>query len=206
MLEAKDLLCEREGRILFSRLSFSVAAGEWVQVTGDNGAGKTTLLRLLAGLSCPDAGQVLWRGQALHNVRDDYHSHLLWLGHLSGIKTRLTSLENLRFFHCDCSNAQCLDALDKVGLAGYEDLPVYQLSAGQQRRVALARLWLTSATLWILDEPFTAIDTKGVACLTQRMAQHTSQGGRVIFTTHQPLSTTGGKIRPITLTGGGVAT
>jgi heme exporter protein A len=164
MLEAKDLLCEREGRILFSRLSFSVAAGEWVQVTGDNGAGKTTLLRLLAGLSCPDAGQVLWRGQALHNVRDDYHSHLLWLGHLSGIKTRLTSLENLRFFHCDCSNAQCLDALDKVGLAGYEDLPVYQLSAGQQRRVALARLWLTSATLWILDEPFTAIDTKEWLC------------------------------------------
>lgn len=101
----------------------------------------------------------------------------------AGIKTRLTALENLHFYHRDGDTAQCLEALAQAGLAGFEDIPVNQLSAGQQRRVALARLWLTRATLWILDEPFTAIDVNGVDRLTQRMAQHTEQGGIVILTT-----------------------
>lgn len=175
MLEARELLCERDERTLFSGLSFTLNAGEWVQITGSNGAGKTTLLRLLTGLSRPDAGEVLWQGQPLHQVRDSYHQNLLWIGHQPGIKTRLTALENLHFIiamaipHTSGSPAQ-------AGLAGFEDIPVNQLSAGQQRRVALARLWLTRATLWILDEPFTAIDVNGVDRLTQRMAQHTEQG------------------------------
>ena len=173
MLEARELLCERDERTLFSGLSFTLNAGEWVQITGSNGAGKTTLLRLLTGLSRPDAGEVLWQGQPLHQVRDSYHQNLLWIGHQPGIKTRLTALENLHFYHRDGDTAQCLEALAQAGLAGFEDIPVNQLSAGQQRRVALARLWLTRATLWILDEPFTAIDVNGVDRLTQRMAQHT---------------------------------
>lgn len=185
MLEARELLCERDERTLFSGLSFTLNAGEWVQITGSNGAGKTTLLRLLTGLSRPDAGDVLWQGQPLHQVRDSYHQNLLWIGHQPGIKTRLTALENLHFYHRDGDTAQCLEALAQAGLAGFEDIPVNQLSAGQQRRVALARLWLTRATLWILDEPFTAIDVNGVDRLTQRMAQHTEQGGIVILTTHQ---------------------
>ena len=197
MLEARELLCERDERTLFSGLSFTLNAGEWVQITGSNGAGKTTLLRLLTGLSRPDAGEVLWQGQPLHQVRDSYHQNLLWIGHQPGIKTRLTALENLHFYHRDGDTAQCLEALAQAGLAGFEDIPVNQLSAGQQRRVALARLWLTRATLWILDEPFTAIDVNGVDRLTQRMAQHTEQGGIVILTTHQPLNVAESKIRRI---------
>ena len=200
MLEARELLCERDERTLFSGLSFTLNAGEWVQITGSNGAGKTTLLRLLTGLSRPDAGEVLWQGQPLHQVRDSYHQNLLWIGHQPGIKPRLTALENLHFYHRDGDTAQCLEALAQAGLAGFEDIPVNQLSAGQQRRVALARLWLTRATLWILDEPFTAIDVNGVDRLTQRMAQHTEQGGIVILTTHPPLNVAESKIRRISLT------
>ena len=200
MLEARKLLCERDERVLFSDLSFQVNAGEWIQVTGGNGAGKTTLLRLLTGLSRPDAGEVCWQAQPLHRVRDSYHQNLLWIGHQPGIKTRLTALENLRFFHQDGDSAKCLAALAQAGLAGYEDIPVNQLSAGQQRRVALARLWLTRATLWIIDEPFTAIDVNGVERLTQRMAQHTEEGGIVILTTHQPLNVATDRIRRIALT------
>ena len=205
MLEARELLCERDERTLFSGLSFTLNAGEWVQITGSNGAGKTTLLRLLTGLSRPDAGDVLWQGQPLHQVRDSYHQNLLWIGHQPGIKTRLTALENLHFYHRDGDTAQCLEALAQAGLAGFEDIPVNQLSAGQQRRVALARLWLTRATLWILDEPFTAIDVNGVDRLTQRMAQHTEQVGIVILTTHQPLNVAESKIRRISLTQTGAA-
>ena len=193
MLEARELLCERDERTLFSGLSFTLNAGEWVQITGSNGAGKTTLLRLLTGLSRPDAGEVLWQGQPLHQVRDSYHQNLLWIGHQPGIKTRLTALENLHFYHRDGDTAQCLEALAQAG------------PAGQQRRVALARLWLTRATLWILDEPFTAIDVNGVDRLTQRMAQHTEQGGIVILTTHQPLNVAESKIRRISLTQTGAA-
>lgn len=201
MLEALNLHCERDDRTLFSGLSFAVRAGEWVQITGDNGAGKTTLLRLLTGLACPEAGEVRWQGYGLQHIREHYHQSLLWIGHQPGIKTRLTALENLRFFHRHGDDGQCVDALARAGLVGYEDLPVNQLSAGQQRRVALARLWLSHASLWILDEPFTAIDVHGVRQLTRRMEQHTQQGGMVILTTHQPLDVALAKVRRIALNG-----
>ena len=201
MLEARKLRCERDERILFSDLSFQVKAGEWIQITGGNGVGKTTLLRLLSGLARPDVGGVYWQAQPLHRVRDSYQQNLLWIGHQPGIKTRLSALENLRFFHHGGDAAQCMNALAQAGLAGYEDIPVNQLSAGQQRRVALARLWLTRATLWILDEPFTAIDVNGVERLTQRMTQHTERGGIVILTTHQPINVATDKIRRIALSG-----
>ena len=201
MLEARKLRCERDERILFSDLSFQVKAGEWIQITGGNGVGKTTLLRLLSGLARPDVGGVYWQAQPLHRVRDSYQQNLLWIGHQPGIKTRLSALENLRFFHHDGNAAQCMNALAQAGLAGYEDIPVNQLSAGQQRRVALARLWLTRGTLWILDEPFTAIDMNGVERLTQLMAQHTERGGIVILTTHQPINVATDKIRRIALSG-----
>ncbi len=184
MLEALNLCCERNDRPLFSGLSFAVQPGDLVQVTGENGAGKTTLLRLLAGLAAPESGEVRWEGKPLAAVRESFHSQLLWLGHQPGIKARLTARENLGFYHPACPDA----ALRLTGLKGYEDSPVGQLSAGQQRRVALARLWLSPARVWILDEPFTAIDAAGVALLTQRLAQHARQGGAAIFTSHQPLS------------------
>ncbi|WP_119002075.1 cytochrome c biogenesis heme-transporting ATPase CcmA [Salmonella enterica] len=227
MLEARDLYCERDERTLFRGLSFTVEAGEWVQVTGGNGAGKTTLLRLLTGLARPDGGEVYWQGEPgkttllrlltglarpdggevywqgepLRRVRDSFHRSLLWIGHQPGIKSRLTARENLHFFHPG-DGARLPEALAQAGLAGFEDVPVARLSAGQQRRVALARLWLTRAALWVLDEPFTAIDVNGVARLTRRMAAHTAQGGMVILTTHQPLPGAADTVRRLALTGG----
>lgn len=202
MLEAVNLHCERDDRLLFSGLSFGVGAGEWVQITGGNGAGKTTLLRLLTGLARPDDGEVRWQGAPLSRARDVYHQNVLWIGHQPGIKARLTAFENLHFFHSDCSLQQCFDALAQAGLAGFEDIPVHQLSAGQQRRVALSRLWLSRAPLWILDEPFTAIDASGVERLTGQMKLHTEQGGIVILTTHQPLNVGEEALRRIALKGG----
>jgi heme exporter protein A len=182
MLEARNLRCERNNRLLFRGLSFVVQPGELVQVTGANGAGKTTLLRLLAGLASPERGEVRWRGEKLNAVRDAFHQQLLWLGHQPGVKSRLTVRENLAFYH-----QQNLDnALRQTGLKGYEECVVGQLSAGQQRRVALARLWLSQAALWLLDEPFTAIDAAGVALLTRRLEEHARAGGAVVFTSHQP--------------------
>ncbi|EHO2910482.1 cytochrome c biogenesis heme-transporting ATPase CcmA [Salmonella enterica] len=132
MLEARDLYCERDERTLFRGLSFTVEAGEWVQVTGGNGAGKTTLLRLLTGLARPDGGEVYWQGEPLRRVRDSFHRSLLWIGHQPGIKSRLTARENLHFFHPG-DGARLPEALAQAGLAGFEDVPVAQLSAGQQR-------------------------------------------------------------------------
>lgn len=113
---------------------------------------------------------------------------MLWIGHQPGIKTALTAFENISFFHPGCAQAQCFEALRQAGLPGVEDVPVSKLSAGQQRRVALARLWLSTAKLWVLDEPFTAIDAAGVEKLTQQLVRHAGTGGIVILTTHQPLT------------------
>ncbi|EAA2505512.1 cytochrome c biogenesis heme-transporting ATPase CcmA, partial [Salmonella enterica subsp. enterica serovar Hato] len=157
--------------------------------------------RLLTGLARPDGGEVYWQGEPLRRVRDSFHRSLLWIGHQPGIKSRLTARENLHFFHPG-DGARLPEALAQAGLAGFEDVPVARLSAGQQRRVALARLWLTRAALWVLDEPFTAIDVNGVARLTRRMAAHTAQGGMVILTTHQPLPGAADTVRRLALTGG----
>lgn len=199
VIEAIALCCERDDRDLFHSLSFSIAKGEWVQVTGANGAGKTTLLRLLAGLLRPEEGEIRFQGAPLSDVRESYCQDLLWIGHQPGMKTRLTALENLQFYHPQCSTQAILEALLQAGLAGYEDLPLHQLSAGQQRRAALARLWLTQAQIWLLDEPFTAIDVAGVARLTARMAEHTANGGIVVMTTHQPMHTEQGRVRALSL-------
>lgn len=201
-LEAVGLCCERDDRHLFRDLSFTVAPGEWVQIAGGNGAGKTTLLRMLTGIIRPDGGEVRWQEKSVSCHREGLHAHLLWIGHQPGIKMRLTALQNIAFFHPDASPSERLAALGLVGLAGYEDVPVATLSAGQQRNVALARLWLTRAALWILDEPFTAIDAQGVARLTRRMAQHVAAGGQIVMTTHQPLADSTLPVRRVALTGG----
>lgn len=197
MLDAINLTCARAERTLFSALSFTVSAGEIAQVAGENGAGKTSLLRILSGLSQADEGEVRWQGTPLHRQRDDFHQDLLWLGHQPGLKTVLTAFENISFFHAQCPEAQRFEALICAGLLGFEDVPVGQLSAGQQRRVALARMWLSTAKLWILDEPFTAIDASGIEKLTQQLTRHTEVGGCVVLTTHQPLKLPG--VRQIVL-------
>ncbi|NHI00178.1 MULTISPECIES: cytochrome c biogenesis heme-transporting ATPase CcmA [Oceanimonas] len=190
MLEAHALTCVREERTLFSELSLSVSPGELVQIAGPNGAGKTSLLRLLAGLSRPYEGEVCWQGENIEHCRDGYHQELFYLGHQAGIKHELTAYENLAFFrrmHHQGSRANLWEVLARVGLAGLEEQYAGQLSAGQKRRVALARLWLGGPRLWILDEPFTAIDKHGVKVLERLLIDHTDAGGMVLITTHQDL-------------------
>jgi len=200
MLQAHNLSCVRDQRTLFSELSFTVSAGDIIQVEGVNGAGKTSLLRILAGLSRAEQGEVLWQQQPIRKQRETWHRALLYLGHQPGVKAVLTARENLQFFHPAEPQEKLWQALEEVDLAGYEEVPVAQLSAGQQRRVALARLWLSDAPLWILDEPLTAIDKSGVARLMKLFARHADNGGSVILTTHQDLPDPAGRVRKIQLT------
>ncbi len=189
-LECRALACERDGRLLFERLDLQVNAGDMLQVSGPNGSGKSSLLRLLAGLMQPTEGDVRIAGKALVEQRAELAQNLLWLGHAAGIKGLLSAEENLAWLCALHRPATALDirhALTAVGLRGFEDVPCHTLSAGQQRRVALARLFLESPALWILDEPFTALDKQGVAQLEQHLAQHCERGGMVILTTHHQL-------------------
>lgn len=184
-----NIACERGETRLFEGCSLTISSGQWWQIEGHNGIGKTSLLRILAGLALAAEGEVQWNGIKIQQQRDQYYVNLFYLGHYAGIKPELTAWENLRFFQkiqgLPLDDDALWNALGKVSLIGREDLPCSHLSAGQQRRVALAKLWLTKATLWILDEPFTAIDKKGVAELIAHIEQHCEQGGMVIFTSHQ---------------------
>ncbi|NOQ64290.1 MAG: cytochrome c biogenesis heme-transporting ATPase CcmA [Methyloprofundus sp.] len=201
-LEVKNLFCERDERVLFSSFALKIDTAEVVQIIGQNGSGKTTLLRILCGLSDAYTGDLLWKGQALEEVRDDYYQSMLYVGHLAGVKASLTPEENLQWMsQLDKSLNKCtiMQALKQVGLYGFEDVPCHSLSAGQQRRVGLARLYLSNAPLWILDEPFTALDKKGVSEKEALIAAHVHAGGSVILTTHHDLSIPNKTIRPVNL-------
>lgn len=191
LLQAVKLFCERERRVLFRDLDITLDAGEVVQIEGANGSGKTTLLRVLTGISDAYDGEVLWQGRSIKKARIEYQLNMHYLGHAAGIKSALTAEENLRWYAALAGRKlddRLWEVLAEVGLKGYEDVPCYTLSAGQQRRVNLARLYLLPAKLWVLDEPFTAIDKSGVAAIEQLMSQQVKNGGSVIVTTHQDLS------------------
>jgi heme exporter protein A len=190
MLEAVDLECVRGSRTLFTGLNFSVHSGELLRIAGVNGSGKTSLLRILCGLLMPAAGEVKWKGSNIRHLREDYCRELLYVGHASAVKDDLTPVENLlvagSLSGIRIGEGQAIDALRRLGLAGYEASPVKVLSQGQRRRVVLARLILgTSARLWIVDEPFTALDVNAVEEVRTLIGGHLAQGGAVVLTTHQ---------------------
>ncbi|MEY4642987.1 MAG: hypothetical protein RLZZ227_2981 [Pseudomonadota bacterium] len=194
MLAVNDLSCERDERELFTHLQFSIAAGEMLHVQGANGSGKTTLLRILCGLNADYTGDILWDGRDRREVHEEFCAGVFYLGHSPAINKTLTPLQNLRWYCASrgfSDDAAILRALAALGLKGYAEIPCYQMSAGQQRRVSLARMQLSPAKLWILDEPFTALDRKGVADLEATIAAFAQAGGAVILTTHHPLQLAG---------------
>jgi heme exporter protein A len=195
MLTVSGLACSRGERQLFADVSFSLAAGEWLHVQGANGAGKTTLLRALVGLSPPAAGEIRWRGALAREA--ELQRDLLYLGHQAAVKDDLTPLENLRFAaaldDAPLESAAALAALARLGLRGREHLPVRVLSAGQKRRVLLARLLTRRAPLWVLDEAFNALDSQAVQLLGELVGEHLAGGGLAVLTSHQPLPLPGGK-------------
>jgi len=188
LLTVSDLCAVRDDRVLFAKLDFQLQAGQIMQVVGANGTGKTTLLNGLMGLAPFESGTICWQGENIQDNPIAFKQSVAFVGHLLGLKPLLTAVENLQFLlrlhQKDIALNDIEQALKKVGLYGYEDVPIAHLSAGQKRRVALARLFLQQATLWVLDEPFTAIDLAGVKALEQWLVEHAQQGGMVLLTTH----------------------
>jgi heme exporter protein A len=190
MLEVRNLACQRGDRVLFRRLDLDVREGELLRVLGANGVGKTSLLRLLCGLATPELGEIRWRDQGIRHEREVFNAALLYLGHAPALNDLLTPLENLHFACAAAgdvaSEADCQAALTRIGLARQLDLPARVLSQGQRRRVGLARLFLArQRSLWVLDEPFTALDVTAVSELADVIGEHAAAGGMVIFTSHQ---------------------
>lgn len=202
-LQAHQLACRQGDRLLFENLDFQISAGELLLIEGHNGCGKTTLLKTLATLRHPDNGYVSWKGNSTLKLGDEFRSELTWLGHHNGIKLDLTAFENLKV-SCALngvvvSDDEVLQALDDMGLFGYDELPVRSLSQGQKRRTALAALLLSQSTLWILDEPFSALDVKAVDFLQNTISKHIDKGGLVILTTHQEVELTTGNVNRLQL-------
>lgn len=196
LLSADNIICERDDRLLFSGLSFELFAGDVLQLEGPNGAGKTTLLRILSGLFSGFEGRILWKGRCVSHSTSEFQQDLLYIGHKSSVKSTLTPLENLRFLlglQQRVEETELWQALEQMGLAGYEHVLCRNLSAGQKRRVALARLYLSKARVWVLDEIFTAIDKKGVAQLEALLIEKAKSGVAIVLTTHHELGVSGVK-------------
>ena len=203
MLKIENLAAERGDRRLFSGISLELNEGELLHLHGENGAGKTTLLRMLCGLFHPTEGEILWNGKDIFDLREAFTADLLYIGHKGGIKDDLTAVENLRITSAlngdPVDEKQAWSALEKMGLKGFEDLPTKLLSQGQKRRVALAQLLVSKARLWILDEPFVALDIDAVADLQGIIRAHIANDGMVILTTHQEVTLTRGEVKQLRL-------
>lgn len=197
MLRVSNLSCSRGHKPLFTDVSFELQAGQALHLEGDNGVGKTSLLRMVCGLSPADEGEVRWHDQTIQQNAAAFRSSLFYLGHGLSLKEELSALENLMSDAAvsgrTLSQSQALQALGRMGLRGREHLPLRVMSQGQKRRTALARLLASQAPLWLLDEPFVALDVKAVDGLRGLLAEHVVQGGMVLFTSHQPVTLTSAK-------------
>ncbi|MBL6986288.1 MAG: cytochrome c biogenesis heme-transporting ATPase CcmA [Methylobacter sp.] len=186
-LEGEGLSCIRDDRVLFEELSFELVSGQILLLEGKNGSGKTSLLRILCGFREPDSGAIYWCGDEIKESR--FHAQMAYVGHLDGIKKELTVFENLKISLALSSVGRYPidEALAKVHLGGYDDTPVQALSAGQKRRLSLARLLITENVLWILDEPFTSLDKQGIALIESLMTEHCANGGMIVLTSHHDI-------------------
>ena len=193
MLELQAVACVRGGRTLFSDVNLALQPGQLLRVSGVNGAGKTSLLRMLCGLLAPAQGRVLWQGQPIASLRDEFNRQLVYVGHAAALKDDLSALENLQtagvLGGSVSTDSDALAALAQAGLRGRERVPARILSQGQRRRVALARLELSGASkLWVLDEPFNALDNAATAWLLTLVTAQLARGGVVVLTSHQAVA------------------
>lgn len=205
-LQAYQLACTRGERHLFTDINFEIRGGDALRVAGTNGSGKTSLLRLLCGLAFPAEGEVRWNGRNVRSVREEFCSQLIYLGHANGVKDDLAAWENLivaaTLSGYPVNRERAWEALDLLGLGEVGHLPTRSLSQGQRKRVALARLWLgATPRLWILDEPFTALDRGAVGELCETLNTHLAGGGMVVYTTHQEISLGAGRMLQLDLGG-----
>ena len=188
-LEARELSCIRDDRTLFEGLSFSLSPAQVLLIEGRNGSGKTSLLRILCGIRMPDEGTITWNGGDIYKLATGYNASTAYVGHKDGVKLELTAEENLVFARSlgSPSDTSMEEVLEQMGLGGFDDVQAINLSAGQKRRLALARLLITRSTLWILDEPFTSLDTRGVAMVETMATEHLAKGGMLAVTSHHAM-------------------
>jgi len=198
-LKGDDLSCIRDDRVLFEELAFELVPGQVLLLEGKNGSGKTSLLRILCGFREPDSGQVTWCGDAINDSQ--YYADMVYVGHLDGVKKELTVLENLKVSLALGRPGQysIQQALKKVHLLNYDDVLVQALSAGQKRRLSLARLLITQNIVWILDEPFTSLDKQGIMLIESLMSEHCAKGGMIILTSHHDIDLHGVDVQRINL-------
>ncbi len=203
MLEVTGLECVRGERRLFAGVGFRLGGGELLLLQGHNGSGKTSVLRMLCGLSPVAAGEIRWRGELIGRLGEAYRRELCYLGHHNAIKDELSPLENLltaaRLADETLDEGEALDALDKVGLASRAELACRYLSQGQKRRVALARLCFDTRALWVLDEPYVALDPAAIERVAGLIGDHLQRGGLALLTTHQPVSVAAASVRELRL-------
>jgi heme exporter protein A len=201
-LQARGLECIRDDRRLFTELDFNIACGQALLLEGRNGSGKTSLLRILCGIRLPEAGEVTWCGEDIFRLGPDYHEHTAYVGHRDGVKLDLTPLENLTMAQAlgkPKTSITLEGALDRVNLGGFEDVPTRNLSAGQQRRLGLARLLVTTSRLWILDEPFTSLDRHGIEVVEALLDGHLANDGMLALTSHHTINLQSARVHRINL-------